>query len=139
MFSTTSLFYVCSRVLRFEYATVFSKGVYKWTYYFYHIAGKYIRYALQKNLIYVFTETKLCGLPLPYTYFLVFLSDLYIPTIGPSILLQPNRRTDRGNIKIALRHLNVGIWNAAAQFHIWEYLFPTFGTVFCSVWAIHVP
>jgi hypothetical protein len=34
-------------------------------------------------------------------------SDLYIPGIGPHIFLQQNRQTDRGNIKVAHRHVNV--------------------------------
>jgi hypothetical protein len=43
----------------------------------------------------------------PNSYIHVSVSDLYIRTIGLPILLQANRWTDRGNIKIAQRHLNV--------------------------------
>ncbi len=41
----------------------------------------------------------------------VSVSDLYIPTIGPPILLQQNRQTDRGNIEIAHRFMNIGTGN----------------------------
>jgi hypothetical protein len=54
-------------------------------------------YALKKDPIYVFPEMKLRGL-VSNSYILVSVSDLYIPRIGPPILLQPNRRADRGNI-----------------------------------------
>jgi hypothetical protein len=46
----------------------------------------------------------------PNFYIHVSLSDLYIPTIGPHILLEQNRRTDRHS------HMNVEIGNAVAQF-----------------------
>jgi len=47
----------------------------------------------------------------------VSVSHLYIPRISLPILLQPNRQTDPGNIYIAHRYMNVGIWNEAAQLH----------------------
>jgi hypothetical protein len=45
----------------------------------------------------IFPEMKLCGL-VPNFYINVSVSDLYNPTIGPHILMQKNRWTDRGNI-----------------------------------------
>ncbi len=51
----------------------------------------------KENSIYVFPEKKLRGLS-PNFYIHVYVSDLYIPTIGPPIFLEQNRQTDRGNI-----------------------------------------
>ncbi len=48
--------------------------------------------ALQTRSDYVFLEIKLRGLVLNF-HIHVSVSDLYIPTIGPPILLQKNRRT----------------------------------------------
>jgi hypothetical protein len=45
----------------------------------------------------IFPERKLCGLS-PNFYIHMFVSDLYIPTIGLPIWLQENRWTDLGNI-----------------------------------------
>jgi hypothetical protein len=50
----------------------------------------------------------------------VYVSDLYIPSFGLPILLQPNRQIDPGNI---------GIGNEVAQFHFWEHVICVFGTV----------
>jgi hypothetical protein len=46
----------------------------------------------------------------------VSVSDLYNSTIRPPIFLQQNRQTDRGNIYIAQRNMNVGTGTAATQF-----------------------
>jgi hypothetical protein len=46
---------------------------------------------------YEFPEIKLRGLS-PNFYIHISVSDLYIPTIGPSIFLQQNKQTERGNI-----------------------------------------
>ncbi len=59
-------------------------------------------------------EMKLRGL-VRNNHIHVSLIDLYIPTIDPHILLQRNRRTNRGNIEIAHRYMNVEIGNETAQ------------------------
>jgi hypothetical protein len=46
--------------------------------------------------------------PQSHLHIHVSVSDLYIPTIGPPFFLQQNRQTDRGNIEITHRIMNVG-------------------------------
>jgi hypothetical protein len=58
---------------------------------------------------------KLCGLS-PNSYIHVSVGDLYIPMIGLPILLQENRWTDRWNIKIDHRNMNMETGTEAAQF-----------------------
>ncbi len=50
-----------------------------------------------ENPIYLFPEKELCRLS-PNSYIRVFVSDLYIPRIGPQIWLQQNRQTNPENI-----------------------------------------
>jgi hypothetical protein len=64
---------------------------------------------------YVFPEIKVSGL-VPSFHIHSSVSDLYTPRIGPPILLQPKRQTDRGNIGIAHRYMNVKIGTEAAKF-----------------------
>ncbi len=51
----------------------------------------------KQDPFHVFVEMKPLGL-VPNFHIHVSVSDLYIPTIGTPILLQPNKRTDHGNI-----------------------------------------
>jgi hypothetical protein len=68
---------------------------------------------------YVFPEIKLRGL-VPSFHIHTSLSDLYMPRIGPPILLQPNRQTDRGNIQyksLTDIQYECKIGNEAEKFH----------------------
>jgi hypothetical protein len=107
------------------------------------VQGRYFNFALCGHVlyphckeisIYVFPEKELRGLS-TNIHIHVTVSSLYIPTIGPPIFLQHIRQTDRGNILIAQRNMNVGPGTVAAQFLVWEYLFRSFGIV--SLQCVH--
>jgi hypothetical protein len=83
----------------------------------------------KEDPIYVSPEMKLSGF-LPKFHIHVSVSDLYISTIGPPILLQRNRQTDCVvNIKIAHRYMILGLGTRPCSFISGEYLFRIFGTV----------
>jgi hypothetical protein len=79
----------------------------------------------------IFPERKLCGLNHNF-YIHISVSDLYIPTIGLFFSLQESRWTDRGNIIIAHRYMNVEIGNEAALFLAGEYINRIFFVVCCT-------
>ncbi len=66
----------------------------------------------------------------PNSYTHISVRDLYTSRIGLTILLQPNIWTDPGNIKIAKRHMTVGIGTEEARFLFWEYINLIFNTVY---------
>ncbi len=68
---------------------------------------------------------------------LVSASDLYIPLIGLSILLQEKRWADHGNIWIAHTDINAKIGTEAAQFLFWEYINSNFFAVQVLLIAYH--
>jgi hypothetical protein len=86
-----------------------------------------------ENPIYVFPEKEMRSLS-PNFHIHMSVSDLYIPRIGPHIFLKQNRQTDRGNMQIAHRHMNMEIGTEAAQFLFWKILVSNFR--YC-IFAVH--
>jgi hypothetical protein len=68
-----------------------------WIYKFEHEVPKYLLPHCNEIPIYIFTEKELRGLSQNF-HIHVSVSDLYIPRIGPHIILQQNRHTNPRNI-----------------------------------------
>ncbi len=69
-----------------------------------------------------YSQERNCAATIPIPTFMFVVNDLCIPLIGLCILLQENRWTERGNIQISHRHMNVEIGSEAAQFPEKEYI-----------------
>ncbi len=82
-----------------------------------------------KYLIQIFPEKELCGLS-PNFHIYASVSDLYVPMIGLSILLQENMWTNPWNIKNHSQTHECGNGTEATQFFSREYTNGIFVAVF---------